>query len=102
MNIRLAISKLSKLDEVEVVTSARFNKNYLGAKGKLKSVTLSDDEVVEILGDNGLDIDIRINEIKEILEYPTSTIFLTRNIQILFRWDIVLETNESNLGLSKV
>ncbi|GAA0706072.1 hypothetical protein GCM10008904_14340 [Paraclostridium ghonii] len=102
MNIRLAISKLSKLEEAEVVTSARFNKNYLGAKGKLKSITMSDDEVVEILGEDGLNIYIPIADIKEILDYPTSITILTRNIQILFRWKISLETNEGDLELSKI
>ncbi|MEG2984112.1 MAG: hypothetical protein RR835_05390 [Peptostreptococcaceae bacterium] len=102
MNIRLAISKLSKLDEAEVVTSARFNKNYLGAKGKLKSITLSADEVVEILGDDGLNIHISVADIKEILEYPTSTTFLTRNIQILFRWKTLIEANRRHLELSKI
>lgn len=102
MNIRLAISKLSKLDEAEVVTSARFNKNYLGAKGKLKSVTLSDDDVVEILGDDGLNINTPVGEIKEVLEYPTSITFLTRNIQILFRWQVPIGANERQLELSKI
>lgn len=102
MNIRLAISKLSKLDEAEVVTSARFNKNYLGAKGKLKSITLSADDVIEILGDDGLNIHTPVSEIKEILEYSTSTTFLTRNIQILFRWQVSLEVNERHLELSKI
>lgn len=102
MNVKLAISKLSKIDEIEVVVSARFNKNYLGDKAKLKSITISDDSIIEVLGECGLKIYIPLYDLKEILDYSTSITFLTSNIQILFRWKLPIETNEGQGGLSRI
>lgn len=102
MNVKLAISKLSKIDEVEIVVSARFNKNYLGDKAKLKSITISDDSIIEVLGDCGLKIYIPLYDLKEILDYSTSITFLTSNIQILFRWKLPIETNEGQGELSRI
>lgn len=102
MNVKLAISKLSKIDEIEVVVSARFNKNYLGDKAKLKSITISDDSIIEVLGECGLKIYIPLYDLKEILDYSTSITFLTSNIQILFRWKLPIETNEGQGELSRI
>ena len=102
MSVKLAISKLSKIDDVEIVVSARFNKNYLGDKEKLKSITISDDSIIEVLGECGLKIYIPMNDLKEILDYPTSITLLTRNIQILFRWDMPVESNERQGELSRI
>ncbi|CEO36548.1 Uncharacterised protein [[Clostridium] sordellii] len=102
MNVKLAISKLSKIDEVEIVVSARFNKNYLGDKAKLKSITISDDSIIEVLGECGLKIYIPLYDLKEILDYSTSITFLTSNIQILFRWKLPIETNEGQGELSRI
>lgn len=102
MNIKLAISRLSKIEDVEVVTSARFNKNYLGAKSKLESITLSDESIIEVFGEDNFKIYIPVGDLKEILDYPTSITFLTRNIQILFRWDMPIETNERQGELSRI
>lgn len=102
MNVKLAISKLSKIDEVEIVVSARFNKNYLGDKAKLKSITISDDSIIEVLGECGLKIYIPLYDLKEILDYSTSITFLTSNIQILFRWKLPVETNEGQGELSRI
>ncbi|CEJ72403.1 Uncharacterised protein [[Clostridium] sordellii] len=102
MNVKLAISKLSKIDEVEIVVSARFNKNYLGDKAKLKSITISDDSIIEVLGECGLKIYIPLYDLKEILDYSTSITFLTSNIQILFRWKLPIEPNEGQGELSRI
>lgn len=102
MNVKLAISKLSKIDEVEIVVSARFNKNYLGDKAKLKSITISDDSIIEVLGECGLKIYIPLYDLKEILDYSTSITFLTSNIQILFRWKLPIETNEGQGELYRI
>lgn len=102
MNVKLAISKLSKIDEVEIVVSARFDKNYLGDKAKLKSITISDDSIIEVLGECGLKIYIPLYDLKEILDYSTSITFLTSNIQILFRWKLPIETNEGQGELSRI
>lgn len=102
MNVKLAISKLSKIDEVEIVVSARFNKNYLGDKAKLKSITISDDSIIEVLGECGLKIYIPSYDLKEILDYSTSITFLTSNIQILFRWKLPIETNEGQGELYRI
>ncbi|MDU4413994.1 hypothetical protein GKD08_06120 [Paeniclostridium sordellii] len=102
MNVKLAISKLSKIDEVEIIVSARFNKNYLGDKAKLKSITISDDSIIEVLGECGLKIYIPLYDLKEILDYSTSITFLTSNIQILFRWKLPIETNEGQGELSRI
>ncbi|CEN90097.1 hypothetical protein [Paraclostridium sordellii] len=102
MNVKLAISKLSKIDEVEIVVSARFNKNYLVDKAKLKSITISDDSIIEVLGECGLKIYIPLYDLKEILDYSTSITFLTSNIQILFRWKLPIETNEGQGELSRI
>lgn len=102
MNVKLAISKLSKIDEVEIVVSARFNKNYLGDKAKLKSITISDDSIIEVLGECGLKIYIPLYDLKEILDYSTSITFLTSNIQILFRWKLPIEPNEGQRELSRI
>ncbi|MCR1876434.1 hypothetical protein NSA45_11190 [Paraclostridium bifermentans] len=102
MNVKLAISKLSKIDEVEIIVSARFNKNYLGDKAKLKSITISDDSIIEVLGECGLKIYIPLYDLKEILDYSTSITFLTSNIQILFRWKLPIETNEGQGELFRI
>lgn len=102
MNVKLAISKLSKIDDVEIVVSARFNKNYLGDKAKLKSITISDDSIIEVLGECGLKIYIPMDDLKEILDYTTSITFLTRNIQILFRWDMLIKSNGGQGELSRI
>lgn len=86
LSIRKIISKLSKIDNVEVISSVRFNKNYLGTKGKLESITLNDENGIEILGRNGLNINFFELEIKEILEVEKSITISTPNIQVIFRW----------------
>ncbi|EMJ5511699.1 hypothetical protein ACKTKD_002718 [Clostridioides difficile] len=85
MKLKKLISKLSRLEDVEIVFHINVKNTPIISSIKLSSIIMSHDEV-EIHGLNNFKLYIPVDEIIDIVEYPESLILYSISFQVIFRW----------------
>ncbi|MBT2146782.1 hypothetical protein KK421_10465 [Clostridioides difficile] len=79
------MSKLSRLEDVEIVFHINVKNIPIISSIKLSSIIMNHDEV-EIYGLNNFKLYIPVDEIIDIVEYPESLILYSLSFQVIFRW----------------
>ncbi|AWH78843.1 hypothetical protein [Clostridioides difficile] len=85
MKLKKLISKLSRLEDVEIVFHINVKNIPIISSIKLSSIIMNHDEV-EIYGLNNFKLYIPVDEIIDIVEYPESLILYSLSFQVIFRW----------------
>ncbi|HBF5909300.1 TPA: hypothetical protein KOS80_003357 [Clostridioides difficile] len=85
MKLKKLISKLSRLEDVEIVFHINVKNIPIISSIKLSSIIMNHDEV-EIYGLNNFKLYIPVDEIIDIVEYPESLVLYSLSFQVIFRW----------------
>ncbi|EIS9208168.1 hypothetical protein QPD62_18310 [Clostridioides difficile] len=85
MKLKKLISKLSRLEDVEIVFHINVKNIPIISSIKLSSIIMNHDEV-EIYGLNNFKLYIPVDKIIDIVEYPESLILYSLSFQVIFRW----------------
>ncbi|PBE44027.1 hypothetical protein [Clostridioides difficile] len=85
MKLKKLISKLSRLEDVEIVFHINVKNIPIISSIKLSSIIMNHDEV-EIYGLNNFKLYIPVDEIIDVVEYPESLILYSLSFQVIFRW----------------
>lgn len=87
LNINEIITKIYRLESVKTVVNIRLDNLYLTTAEILQNAYIGDNSNIELIGVNGLRLDVHIKDIKEIKEMDKSIVIYFDKIQVMFSWN---------------
>lgn len=87
LNINEIITKINRLESVKTVVNIRLDNLYLTTAETLQNAYIGDNSNIELIGVNGLRLDVHIKDIKEIKEMDKSIVIYFDKIQVMFSWN---------------
>lgn len=87
LNINEIITKIYRLESVKTVVNIRLDNLYLTTAETLQNAYIGDNSNIELIGVNGLRLDVHIKDIKEIKEMDKSIVIYFNKIQVMFSWN---------------
>lgn len=86
LNINEIITKINRLEAVKTVVNIRLDNLYLATAETLQNAYIGDNSNIELIGVNGLRLDVHIKDIKETKEMDKSIIIYCDKVQVMFSW----------------
>ena len=87
LNINEIITKIYRLESIKTVVNIRLDNLYLTTAETLQNAYIGDNSNIELIGVNGLRLDVHIKDIKEIKEMDKSIVIYFDKIQVMFSWN---------------
>jgi len=87
LNINEIITKINRLEAVKTVVNIRLDNLYLTTVETLQNAYIGDNSNIELIGVNGLRLDVHIKDIKGIKEIDKSIVIYFNKIQVMFSWN---------------
>jgi hypothetical protein len=87
LNINEIITKINRLEAVKTVVNIRLDNLYLTTAETLQNAYIGDNSNIELLGVNGLKLDVHIKDIKEKKEMDKSIVIYFDKVQVIFSWN---------------
>ena len=87
LNINEIITKINRLESVKTVVNIRLDNLYFTTAETLQNAYIGDNSNIELIGVNGLRLDVHIKDIKEIKEMDKSIVIYFDKIQVMFSWN---------------